>query len=248
MACWGYKRESGPIFMGAGVIIHEYAILTYHGIGIMHKQWPEGDQVLGFVLYDTEFCEFGSRVKEVTWFTGISLQSKHIIKVLKSYPQLAIIKSLEPLRSSSVMPLPQTHPNIKARCVVIGWGQLLTDKLQEIEVEVWSYHKCQANITTLFNKALCVYMYEPCLLLNGGEPLICDGTLTGIVSSEFPRCENSSLRICADVFKFREWINENLRLLGISKSSKHNHFLPLVILLKTIVSKICKFISLQNFI
>uniref|UniRef100_A0A1A9UJS7 Peptidase S1 domain-containing protein n=1 Tax=Glossina austeni TaxID=7395 RepID=A0A1A9UJS7_GLOAU len=239
MACWGYKRESGPVFMGAGVIIHEHAILTYHGIGIMHKQWPEGDQVHGFVLYDTEFCKFGSRAKEVTWSRGMSLQNNHFVKVLKTYPQLAIIKSREPLRSSSVMPLPQTRPNIQARCVVIGWKHLLIDELQEIEVEVWSYERCQTNITTLFNKALCVYMHEPCLLLNGGEPLICDGTLAGIVSSEFPRCGNSSLRICADVFKFREWIHENLRLLGISKSSKQKPFPLFAILVKAIVPKIC---------
>lgn len=62
-----------------------------------------------------------------------------------------------------------------ARLFSIFLQHLLVDELQEIEVEVWSYEKCRTNITTLFHKALCIYMYEPCLLLNGGEPLICDG-------------------------------------------------------------------------
>uniref|UniRef100_A0A1A9WY28 Peptidase S1 domain-containing protein n=1 Tax=Glossina brevipalpis TaxID=37001 RepID=A0A1A9WY28_9MUSC len=225
MACWGYKRESGSIFMGAGVIIHEYAILTYHGVDIMHRQWPEGDQIFGFVLYDTEFCRFSSALNEVSWFSGYSLQNKHFVKVLKTDPQLAIIKVNEALKVSSVMPLPQKHPNIDAKCVVIGWQQLLMSELKEIEVEVWSYTKCLKNITTLFTKALCIYMYEPCLLLNGGEPLICDGILTGIVSSEFPICTNSSIRICTDVFQYRGWINEHLQLLGISKSNIRSPYL-----------------------
>lgn len=223
------RYDTGRI-IGIGILIKDNVVLTNYAdnlnTNLLQFSFAMA-KLRGFAVYGLpRFVKDVPEHSLVNWAKAINYGKNLPPKSFET--QIALIKLSRRLnlnvREVAVAPLPDKEQNIKdlqkSDCVVVAWGSLLYEDLVETKAVVLSMDKCKRMIPELYTNVICIDVPDSahkttthCNHFSNGSPLICNGVLTAVVSRQHP-CNGSKPRICASVYKFRNWITTGIGLLG----------------------------------
>uniref|UniRef100_A0A1B0G3P7 Peptidase S1 domain-containing protein n=1 Tax=Glossina morsitans morsitans TaxID=37546 RepID=A0A1B0G3P7_GLOMM len=223
------RYDTGRI-IGIGILIKDNVVLTNYAdnlnTNLLQFSFAMA-KLRGFAVYGLpRFVKDVPEHSLVNWAKAINYGKNLPPKSFET--QIALIKLSRRLnlnvRELAVAPLPDKEQNIKdlqkSDCVVVAWGSLLYEDLVETKAVVLSMDKCKRMIPELYTNVICIDVPDSahkttthCNHFSNGSPLICNGVLTAVVSRQHP-CNGSKPRICASVYKFRNWITTGIGLLG----------------------------------
>ncbi|XP_019891723.2 trypsin II-P29-like [Musca domestica] len=144
--------------------------------------------------------------------------------VRKNQNDIAIIrlKGVIPENSTAIksIRLPEGPPQFGAHCTILGWGRLcrngpLSDLATHLGVHLFSPEECRQKLPDRFKEGmLCAgenkpFKQDPCRGDSGG-PLICNNTLTGIISWTIGCGSFHAASLYTDVWYHRQWIEQQL--------------------------------------
>uniref|UniRef100_A0A1A9WD01 Peptidase S1 domain-containing protein n=1 Tax=Glossina brevipalpis TaxID=37001 RepID=A0A1A9WD01_9MUSC len=228
---FSWTRYDAGRIIGIGILIKDNVVLTNYADNLNINFLPFSNSVMvklkGFAVYGLpRFVKNVPQHSLVDWMKAINYGQN--LPPKSSETQIALIKLSRRLnlnvKEVAVMRLPDKKLSItdlqKSNCVVIAWGNLFYEDLVETKAVVLDTDKCKRMIPELYSNAICIDIPDPsrsktthCDHFSNGSPLICNGILTGVVSRQNP-CNGSKPRICANVYKFRNWITAGIRALG----------------------------------
>ncbi|XP_073822342.1 trypsin-like [Musca autumnalis] len=160
--------------------------------------------------------------------------------VRKNQNDIAIIrlKGVIPENSNAIraIKLPKGPPEFGSHCTILGWGRLcrngpLSDLATHLGVRLFTPEECRKMLPHRFKEGmLCAgenkpFKQDPCRGDSGG-PLICNNTLTGIISWTLGCGSLHAASLYTDVWYHRQWIEKHL-----SKSNKMSIVNDILILL-----------------
>ncbi|KAL9890642.1 uncharacterized protein ACN427_009531 isoform 2-T2 [Glossina fuscipes fuscipes] len=89
--------------------------------------------------------------------------------------------------------------------------------LHEVRVIPWDYRECKRYMNELKENQFCIRLdgdvqnRNHCELITAGNPVICNGQVTGIVNDPEPPCKPHKPRICTNVFQLLDWVREKMQ-------------------------------------
>uniref|UniRef100_A0A1A9VJG4 Uncharacterized protein n=1 Tax=Glossina austeni TaxID=7395 RepID=A0A1A9VJG4_GLOAU len=98
-----------------------------------------------------------------------------------------------------------------------------TKILHEVPVILWNYRECKRYVRGLKKDQFCIRLdgdvvnRNHCALITAGNPVICNGQVTGIVNNPEHPCKAEKPRICTNVFELLDWVLEKMRDEQLSK-------------------------------
>uniref|UniRef100_A0A1B0FGH4 Lectizyme n=1 Tax=Glossina morsitans morsitans TaxID=37546 RepID=A0A1B0FGH4_GLOMM len=135
---------------------------------------------------------------------------------------IALIKLKSELKFNrhavSAIPLPKSAPLQHDVCWFVGWGRLyengpMADEIQGNTIEVLTYASCARTAAPLNDGILCAFdehhVEKGACKGDSGGPLICNGAVSGIVSSR-ENCDWGVPTALTNVYYFLEWIEKNV--------------------------------------
>ncbi|KAL9890223.1 snake venom serine protease homolog 2-like [Glossina fuscipes fuscipes] len=87
--------------------------------------------------------------------------------------------------------------------------------LHEVRVIPWDYRECKRYMNELKENQFCIRLdgdvqnRNHCELITAGNPVICNGQVTGIVNDPEPPCKPHKPRICTNVFQLLDWLYDD---------------------------------------
>uniref|UniRef100_A0A1I8PM31 Peptidase S1 domain-containing protein n=1 Tax=Stomoxys calcitrans TaxID=35570 RepID=A0A1I8PM31_STOCA len=148
----------------------------------------------------------------------------HTNFVRKNRNDIAVIrlKGEVPEKSDSIkaIKLPSGPPPYGSQCIVLGWGRLCRDGplsgfATHLRVKLYTPEECQRKLPNKFKEGmLCAgedrpFKQDPCRGDSGG-PLICNDTLTGIISWTIGCGSFYAASLYTDVWYNRQWIDQHI--------------------------------------
>ncbi|KAL9890238.1 snake venom serine protease homolog 2-like [Glossina fuscipes fuscipes] len=76
-----------------------------------------------------------------------------------------------------------------------------TKILHEVRIILWNYRECKRYIRGLKENQGDIQNRNHCALITAGNPVICNGQVTGIVNDPETQCQPHKPRICTNVFQ-----------------------------------------------
>ncbi|XP_050999129.1 granzyme-like protein 2 [Acomys russatus] len=145
-------------------------------------------------------------------YNGITLVNDIMLLKLERRAQLnSFVKTIA---------LPKSQDWVKPGqvCTVSGWGELpncsLSDRLQELNLEVQNSQKCQILESYNNSTQLCVGNPKETRATGEGDsggPFVCDNVAQGIVSR--PHCTGQLPQVFTRISSFIPWIKKTIKLL-----------------------------------
>ncbi|KAL9890639.1 uncharacterized protein ACN427_009530 isoform 2-T2 [Glossina fuscipes fuscipes] len=89
--------------------------------------------------------------------------------------------------------------------------------LHEVRVIPWDYRECKRYMNELKENQFCIRLdgdvqnRNHCELITAGNPVICNGQVTGIVNDPEPPCKPHKPRICTNVFQLLDWVRKEMQ-------------------------------------
>uniref|UniRef100_A0A1A9WX83 Peptidase S1 domain-containing protein n=1 Tax=Glossina brevipalpis TaxID=37001 RepID=A0A1A9WX83_9MUSC len=221
---WGIYTVGEKHIYGVGVILQNDIILSYTVINVTERQLSAKntkEKHIGFIIAGSyRYPERIPYSQASKWMDG----KVYMHSARKENPQAGLIKLDETLRLHpyyvAVMTLPEHDYNGSENCVLVGWGDH-KDKFTfahkdafEAKVKVLNTETCREHYPNLHDRIICIFSEQGDEICDaaGGEPIICDGILTGIMSSV--KCEQGKPRHSVNVFQIKDWIEEQMAILS----------------------------------
>ncbi|KAI9586358.1 hypothetical protein GQX74_002205 [Glossina fuscipes] len=215
----GVVKVTWNDYSGVGTILSERVILVHYAPDLTDAF--EGDKLKKVRKVGKIFCgspaegDYKKSCNQIRWRKAINFAGDK--EPANNQPQIALIKlnrEIDPAFTiNKVIPLAKGDRQENKECVVVSLSKD-KKKLMETEATVVGYDECANKVPALYQNATCVTLSSGnhCERLYGGEPLICGGKLTGVVSSlSKADCKSDGPRICAEISKFRDWIQNAVK-------------------------------------
>ncbi|XP_075151120.1 trypsin-3-like [Haematobia irritans] len=145
--------------------------------------------------------------------------------VRKNQNDIAIIRLKGEIPENSehikAIKLPNGPPPYGEYCIILGWGRLCRDgplsgMPTHLRVKLYTPEECKQKLPDHYREGmLCAgedrpFKQDPCRGDSGG-PLICNHTLTGIISWTIGCGSIYTASLYTDVWYNRQWIDEHMR-------------------------------------
>uniref|UniRef100_A0A1A9Z7U8 Peptidase S1 domain-containing protein n=1 Tax=Glossina pallidipes TaxID=7398 RepID=A0A1A9Z7U8_GLOPL len=215
----GVVKVTWSDYSGVGTILSEHVILVHYAPDLTNAF--ENDKLRKVKKVGTIFCgspaegDYKKSCNQIRWRKAINFAGDK--EPANNRPQIALIKlnrEIDPAFTiNKLIPLTKGDHQESKECVVVSLSKD-KNKLVEIEATVVGYDECKNKAPALYQNATCVTLssVNHCERLYGGEPLICGGKLTGVISSlSKADCKSDGPRICAKISKFRSWIQNTVK-------------------------------------
>uniref|UniRef100_A0A1B0BEK9 Peptidase S1 domain-containing protein n=1 Tax=Glossina palpalis gambiensis TaxID=67801 RepID=A0A1B0BEK9_9MUSC len=222
---WQNKRDVQTL-MACGIILSKDIVLTSYTNEVKNEDiHDKHKKINGYVVYGlAKYLKNSPKANLLSWDVSINYERDPFAQPFGV--QLALIKTNNNMKfdkRANPMPLPRKQLDENADCVVVGL--INTSVILETKAIIIPEKECVEQFKDkIYNGAICVDLppdsdmeESHCSLFFNGSPLVCNGELAGVISWQ-GICNGSKPHLATSVYKFRDWITDQMKQLETSSN------------------------------